>query len=215
MEIRWYHIVFALVFIIWMISKLGAKKKGQVRCNDCGHIGELVPKKASNDPTGLWSQELVCAKCGSSNWTPMGEIKAQLEEKQRVHKVAQDRVESRPHCQQCSGRVEHEHEFCPNCGSKEIVKHEDWLLSSDKSERQKIMIGREIAQFRSMARGMKHCPSCSTFMQETLSFCPKCGTELVTINNEYLEQKYGALYPEVIRSEQDLQDIEQLVTGIS
>lgn len=208
-------IVVAIAGLIWLITKLVGQSKGQVRCNDCGHIGILVPAKHSQDVIGAVKQKLVCSKCGSSNWTPMQEIQTQIEEKQRIDNVAQDRIESRPHCQQCGGRVEHEHAFCPNCGSKEIVKHEDWLLSSDRFERQKIMIGREIAKFRSMARGMKYCPSCSTFMQDNLSFCPKCGTELVAINNEYLEQKYGALYPEVIRSQQDLIDVEQLATGIS
>jgi len=215
------QVVILVCAVIWIIVKLVGKSKGQVRCNDCGHIGEVVPAKHHMDIPGTVQQNLVCAKCGSANWTQMTVVRAQLEEKhradqavlqerQRAESAAQQHLESRPHCQACKNRVEHSSQFCTTCGSREIVSHTDWLISPDKTTRQRILIGREIAQFRSMAQGMLHCAACDNFLEKTLNFCPKCGQKLAAVDNEYLVRKYSELYPEYISSESDLIEIERL-----
>lgn len=215
------QVLLLISLVVWVIVKAVGKSKGQTRCNDCGHIGELVPAKSVNDIGGAIKQKLVCSKCGSANVTEMKVIQAQIEEKQRAdaavlekrredEKSAQYVLETMPHCQECSSRVEHGTQFCTSCGSDDLVSHEDWLLSPVKEVRQKINIGREIAQFKALAKGMKHCPSCDSFNGEAKTFCPKCGNELVALSNDYLVKKYGSLYPDSVSSVSDLDELEKL-----
>lgn len=123
-------------------------------------------------------------------------------------------------CLSCEAEMDKSARCCKSCGLSELMPKIEFLKHKAEARITRIRYQATQAEQRKRyfnakkdyesARSSRKCSSCATVYESHYVHCTKCGEKTVRVSEDEAKATIFAKYPEIILSDEDLENLESL-----